>query len=154
MSQRKTSVLRMHNFEISSDFSSEGYFILFLADNSHNLNIEKVSSFMDTMLKKGMVYLCTWGRNCELIHDIADKKICSSNLSKDEGNTILTTWHKNQNLAEALWYALKSAVPAEKYCNDAVSVIAVSINDEKIYSKIKYYTDNPDILDRKVLGDE
>lgn len=151
---RKISVLKMNNYEISSDFSSEGYFILFLADSSENLNIEKVSGFMDIMLKRGMVYLCSWGRNCELIHDIADRVICSLNLSKGDNSTVLTTWHKNEEISEALWYALNTAVPAERYCSDAVSVICAAMNEEEAYYKIKYYTDNPDILDRTVLGDE
>lgn len=149
-SERNVSVLKLNNYEIRSDFPSAGYFILFLADNTENPDIEMVSKFMDIMLEKGMVYLCSWGRNCELIHDIADQKIIASKKSNSDDITILTTWHKNTELAEGLWFALNTAIPSEKYCREMVSVIALSVNDEALFNEMEYYIKNQDILDKTI----
>lgn len=147
--EKKVSVLKLNNYEIRSDFPSAGYFILFLADNTENPDIETVSGFMDIMLEKGMVYLCSWGRNCELIHDIADQRIIISKRSNNEDSTILTTWHRNEELTESLWFALNTAIPAEKYCRETVSVIAASVDDEALLNEMEYYIKNQDILDKQ-----
>lgn len=59
------------------------------------------------LLKSGCLYVVAWGLECEVWHDTVDE----TNLETfDFGNIpddkfLMTTWHTDEPLSEALWFA-------------------------------------------------
>jgi hypothetical protein len=68
------------------------------------------SAIAERILNAGCVYLCTWGPSCELMDDLMDEALVVKQLdASGEGATVMTTWHADERLAEAVGFALKSA---------------------------------------------
>jgi len=63
------------------------------------------------LVRGGCLYFITWGEACEAWHDAVDV----ANSHDFEGQTIpddkfvMTTWHENEPLKEAMWFAAHNA---------------------------------------------
>jgi hypothetical protein len=79
-------------------------FVLFLACDATTFSADVIGDFAGEALKKGMVYFCAWGPDCERVHDVVDEVIVMNNL-ESRGNTIMTSWHNKESLKEALQFA-------------------------------------------------
>jgi hypothetical protein len=77
-------------------------FRLFVAADATRIDADVIAEFSRMALKSGMVYLCTWGLDCEEFHDIADEIIASDEmrtrlfLGAYPKDTIMTTWHDDE----------------------------------------------------------
>jgi hypothetical protein len=73
------------------------------------------SEFAQKCIQNNVLYVCTSGPNCELIHDIFDETIVARKIAKGESvdrqddfeNSPMTTWH--HNFSEGFWFAITSA---------------------------------------------
>ena len=102
------------------------HYICFIVGDASKTADQQIYSFIEQLLQKGMVYMCAWGPDCERVHDIADSVIIEKELECDVQNTIMTTWHSNESLDEALWSALFTTWPAKAFettCNSATIII-------------------------------
>src|SRR5204863_7572025 len=93
------------------------HFVLFLAWDSSDTPDETILKLARSLIPRGLVYIVAWGPDCERVHDLFDDVDVESNLdSTDTADTvIMSTWHTNDSLAEALRFSLHSAYPAEAY---------------------------------------
>jgi len=72
-----------------------------------------------------MVYFCVWGRGCERFHDIVDEIVVADELGNRKfagplGNdVVMTTWHDDESLEEALSFFTTCAVPTEGLADDS-----------------------------------
>jgi hypothetical protein len=106
------------------------YFTLFIAADFSVYNVGDLNNLAKKMLDAGVVYVCTWGNDCEKMHDIFDEIIVEREIDKGgDGTCILTTWHSKDTLDEALWFALCSAFPDDKYKDMCRSILAMTIGD-------------------------
>lgn len=89
------------------------------------------------MVNRGTVYICAWGAECERFDTIFD--LVAVNLEIEEGRDLplMTTWHNDESLDEALWFALNVAYPDEKYADSCGSVLAVSVANPAWYAQIQ-----------------
>ena len=72
--------------------------------------VEILSPLIDT----GMVYLCAWGDQCELVHDAVDEYCVREEIEHGEADyLVMTTCHHDETFAEAFWFFDNLAVPAE-----------------------------------------
>lgn len=68
-----------------------------------------------------MVYLCAWGRDCERLHDIVDEVIAEDDIGArrfagpTQEDVVVTTWHEDETLEEALQFFSTSAVPTDGF---------------------------------------
>jgi hypothetical protein len=75
---------------------------------SRDSSVNAVSEFVLAALQQGMVYCCVWGPGCEGFHDIIDDIVVEDGLSERRvvgatpNDVIMTTWHANESLEEAL----------------------------------------------------
>jgi hypothetical protein len=51
----------------------------------------------------------------------------------------MTTWHVDESLEDALWFALHSTVPSSAYLDSTKSVIVVSIGDGGWSERVSTY---------------
>jgi hypothetical protein len=93
------------------------------------------------LLKRGLAYLCAWGPDCERVHDIFDEKDLARDLKRDTHDVIMTIWHDDESLEEALWLFVHSAFPADGYvhgCTDwVIAPIANPGWEQEIREKIR-----------------
>ena len=96
-------------------------FRLFVAADISNVGIDVVSQFAAAALNKGMVYFCAWGRDCEKFHDIVDEVVVNDELGERRfvgptaNDTVMTTWHDDETLEEALDFFVTLAVPTQGF---------------------------------------
>jgi hypothetical protein len=76
------------------------------------------------LVESGCLYAVTWGRDCEKWHDSVD----GANLREfDYGDIpddrfVMTTWHENRPLREALWFAGQCAFHPTVTLNSTIIV--------------------------------
>jgi len=83
-------------------------FVLLLALDIGDVDSSEMARFADEFLAVGgCVYVCTWGEGCEWLHDAFDEAFIRA-VPEDrwDDEFVLTTWHDDEPLDEALWYAV------------------------------------------------
>ncbi len=107
-------------------------FTCFCALNAEGLPAGALGKFCSRLLQLGCVYLCTWGPDCERVHDIMDEEIVGNNPPQSYLGCVITTWHAKDSLREALDFFLDCTLPDETYapngCNAAL-IISCPGND-------------------------
>jgi hypothetical protein len=99
-------------------------FLLLVVADTSNVSADALSHFAATALERGMVYFCSWGQGCERFHDIVDEIVVDDDLGprrfsgSKPGDVIMTTWHNDESLEEALEF-LAVANPTEGFEPDS-----------------------------------
>jgi hypothetical protein len=151
---RSMYILHLEDLDLVPDSSKLKYFVVLLVEKIDNIDNKKVNSFITKLLDYGMVWLCTWGKNCELIHDITDEIYSNLDNSikyiKDEhsDDTIMTTWHNDEKLENVLWFSLNLTIPTDGFIENTKNIIIIVINNKNHYDKILYYLNNLDSLNK------
>lgn len=105
---------------------SNTHFVLFLAIDGRKVDADTIYSVSEKLLDQGMVYTCVWGPDCEGVHDSIDQPIFRRQPGKTDGSVVITTWHAEDPISEAVWFFLNCAWPADDYvhtCSDWVAVV-------------------------------
>lgn len=118
--------------DISRDLSLfSKHFILFVACDFSQYTIDELNNFAKKMIDEGAVSICTWGKDCEKMHDIFDETIIyHKEIEKRELPHIVTTWHEKDSLDEALWYALNVAFAVGEYEETCKSTLIAAVGNE------------------------
>jgi hypothetical protein len=102
------------------------HFVLFLAVNGREVDTETIYSVSQKLLDKGMVYACVWGPDCESVHDSIDQTRFRRKPEETDSNVIVTTWHAEESIGEAVCFFLNCAWPADDYvhtCSDWIAAV-------------------------------
>ena len=83
-----------------------GEFVAFTAFDTANVSSDDLGGFAAKLVRQGCVYLCAWGPGCERLHDAVN--LADINVNGPEG-VVMTTWHEDDPLDEALYFALFTA---------------------------------------------
>jgi len=116
------------------------HFVLFLACDAAQLDVETISDFAETTMDQGLAYICAWGRDCERLHDIFDEchVMRTLDLPKDQDKGVLmTTWHETDTLEDALEFFFRCAVPNEDFAPVCKAWLAASIGSSERVGKMR-----------------
>lgn len=120
--------------EFAADFESianvalpSAQTILFLAVDARGIPSDVVGRIAERLLASGVVWVCVWGPDCERIHDIFDEVHVGDGLI-DPDFTLMSTWHDNETLEEALRFFVDWATPEEAK-SPSVSHLAVAVGN-------------------------
>ena len=106
-------------------------FVCLLVWDATTETVETVSDVTEALIRAGCVYLCTSGEDCERVHDICDENICEmigdGERSMDEVGLIMTTWHADEPLDEALWFFLRSTIPADNFVDRCRTSLVLTV---------------------------
>lgn len=105
---------------------SKAHFVLFLAIDGREVDTETIYSASEKLLDQGMVYVCVWGPDCESVHDSIDQSRFHRHPEETDGNVVITTWHAEEPISEAVWFFLNCAWPADDYvhtCSDWIAAV-------------------------------
>ena len=100
------------------------------------------------------VYVCTWGPDCERVHDAIDG--VSAAVTAEEGRDafLMTTWHTGEPLSEAVRYALTCTYPDEAHAESCHATLAISIGTGEWAAQIRAAFSDPTEFLRRTAGDE
>jgi len=106
-------------------------FVLFIACDANNISTADISDWAEKMLDSGAVYICTWGKDCERVHDVIDEVDVEREI-ETEGKLpfVMTTWHSKETLDDALWFALMCTEPYEDSDNASIATVILNVNDD------------------------
>ena len=100
-------------------------FYLFVAADTSQEPVGRISDFAIAALSTGVVYLCAWGNGCERFHDIVDECIADADLElrkfvrPNDKDVVMTTWHSQETLEDALDFFASCAVPTNGFAEDS-----------------------------------
>ena len=73
-------------------------------------SVNTIAAVTEALLRAGCIYLCTWGSDCERVHDICDENLVEMTLSDEPvdlgTDCVMTSWHDAEPLQEALRFFL------------------------------------------------
>lgn len=124
--------------------------LLIVADYSQ-LSSDEIKRVARTLIDKGLVYILTWGLDCEKAHDAFDW--ANIDLQNDTGTDflIMSTWHSDEPLEEAIWDALfASAVTDDIW--DETSILCVSIGNKEWFNIIDHSLSDIEKFDTKMVN--
>jgi hypothetical protein len=133
---------------------SSEYFGVLLACDAHNITDDVVVDLARSLIANGMRYFCSWGRDCERVHDIVDSVVIENAKDETEDSVIITMWFDDKSLDEALWQFLYVAFPANDYAEGCRADLAIVIGNSEWGGRIKRRVSNLDDLNKDVLGEE
>lgn len=100
------------------------YFSILVCADFKKIHTADISWVEEKLLEKGNLYFCAWGNDCERAHDIYDEIIAVTDVQ----DLIMTTWHDDESIDDALWYVLYNAHLHDKKDDDC-STIIVSVDN-------------------------
>lgn len=120
---------------------SSANFGLFVAMNANGVADEGILQGAKQLLSKGLACLCTWGPDCERVHDGFDVAARDINSELSGDDVIMTTWHADVTMEEALWFFVHSAFVTKQFDKTCKDWIIAPINspewEQLIRSKIE-----------------
>jgi hypothetical protein len=90
-------------------------FRLFLAADLRGVRSEQMIAFANEALVRGMVYFCGWGEDCERMHDCVDQAAIEAETEGRLEGTVMTTWHSDESLQEAVGFFRDLARPSAEF---------------------------------------
>lgn len=123
------------------------HFAAFVAADATGLSDEELREFAHRLLGQGAVYVSAWGPGCERVHDAVDGE------RDDSKPVVMTTWHADDTLDEALWFALFASFPDEAYVESCDALLAIVVRDPGWAAHVRGRIGNPDSLWRSGLAD-
>jgi hypothetical protein len=135
------------------------YFVLFLALDAGGLADEVVTAFADKLAAQGVGYVCAWGPECGHVHDLFDLALYVDNddlrREADESNTtISTSWHADEDLDDALYFAVFNAYPDDYYSHGSNALLAVVVDSASWADQVRRRLCDTDALAEDVLARE
>jgi hypothetical protein len=107
---------------------SSQHFGLLLALDAMSIESERIGSVAEKILRKGLVYLSAWGPDCERVHDIFDE--VEIGRDPEQGKpVVMTTWHADESLEEAVWFFVNAAFSDEAYASSCSDWILASVGN-------------------------
>ncbi len=144
------SVSKIEAFDLKKLPRLANYFTLFIVNNNE-VFVDQYGKKAKELINSGLAYLCAWGVDCEKIHDVIDEVDVMMGIDKkiesDDKNVIMTNWHHNETIKEALYYFLNTTAPTEKYYSECKNSLVLVIGDSSESNNIQEYLENQNLLD-------
>ena len=103
-------------------------FVLLLAHDNERTPA-RLEEVLGELLDRGCVYLCAWGPGCEHVHDTMDDVVLERELKGGPKQTIMTTWHSDEALSEAVDFALRHARPVDALAHDSAAIVLAAVGN-------------------------
>ena len=123
--------------DFSSPINIHGeHCVLFIAMDARPMSTNEISDIANWALDQGAVYVSAWGPDCERVHDIIDEVLVDRNPGETDEDVIMTTWHDDETLEEALWFAVNSAFAVGNYEQTCMTLVTVTVANQDWGSQI------------------
>jgi hypothetical protein len=127
------TVLSLENVSEALE-SCSPHFILLLVLDASLIEDERISTSARLLLSRGLAGFSVWGPNCSRVHDLFD-------LERDPDETgqsvVVTTWHDDDPISEAVCYFDLCAYPAADFENDCSDWVAIAVGNQSWEEEIR-----------------
>lgn len=123
-------------------------FILFIAAKASTNEEERIRRFAANAIEAGCAYVCTWGEGSSYLHDTFDL------ASMDAKRSVMSSWHDDETLPDALWFALCNAWPDEDEFPSAAEAMVLLAVEEPWNDEVRRLVDDQEELANLALGDD
>lgn len=131
------------------------YFVALLAWDVRGVEASEIARVARILLDAGCIYFCCWGPGCERAHDIIHEEYVRDRISvNDDESTIMTTWHTEESLEEATWFALNVAFPDDRFFDSCKAVVSICIGNPEWKTALGKALADPGALAARVLADD
>ena len=120
------------------------YFVSLLAWDARAVATSDIAHVARVLLDAGCVYFCCWGP--EYVGD-------GTSMNDDE-STIMTTWHTEESLEEATWFALNVAFPDDRFFDSCKAVVSICIGNPDWKVALEKALANPRTLAARVVAED
>lgn len=124
------------------------HFCCLIAWDATQSTVEEVSALVDPLIKAGCVYFVSWGPSCEWVHHIIDES------DPYDDSVIMTTWHSEESLEEALWFFLNVTWPDKAFEKTFGASLAITIGSEDWAAAVRAALLDPRAFSKMVLDKE
>ena len=143
-------VNEIEKFDLTKITITAKYFTLFIS-NTLSLDIDIFFNKAKELLKAGLVYMCAWGNECEKIHDLFDDANVILEVDEEikpliEGNVVMTTWHENDTLQDAIEFFLMNTSPTEQFYDECKTSIVLQVGHSSEIDKMINYLEDQNWL--------
>ncbi len=115
-----TAVADVSSLPQSYSFPSRHFAALLVGDTT-GVDPQSLGELSRRLLQSGCSYFCSWGPGCERAHDCFDAECLFA------PSVIMTTWHADERLDDALWYFLRTTFPDDAYFDTTRSALAIVV---------------------------
>lgn len=121
-------------------FAGEIYVAFVLLMESSEL-LSEFDSLSNKLVNTKCRYVCSWGEQCELFHDLVDESDVMLSLDKkNDAPSIMTTWHNNESIEDALFYFFNCSFDDLRFRNFAILVVGSgSWSEENLSTLVDTY---------------
>lgn len=145
------SIPKIENFDLNKLQPISKYFTLFIANNIA-LDIDNFFEKAKDLIKTGLAYMCAWGNGCSVLDNLFDDasvilEIDGEVEKADDENVIMTTWHEDESLKEALHFFVTNTSPTEKYYKECLTALVLCVGRSDETENLKMYLENQKLLD-------
>lgn len=120
------------------------HFLCLLAADFRAASDGEITRLAKGLLDSGASYFVCWGPGCERAHDLIDDLTLLLDPPVPDDSVIMTTWHEDQPLNEALFFVLCSAWPDPAYEPSTGCTLGVSVGSPEFASEIRHAFADPD----------
>jgi hypothetical protein len=133
---------------------SSSRFVCLIAWDATQSSVDDIARVARKLLDSGAVYISAWGSGCERVHEIFDEVIVESGLGEDDDTVVMTTWHDDEPLAEAVWFVLRTAWPADGYEDGCDATLGLSIGSPASAAEMRSAFSDSAAFTAKILESE
>lgn len=119
------------------------YFVCLLAWDAREVSSDEIGAVARKLISQGGVYFCTWGPDCKRVHDIIDEEAVRADPKPTDESVIMTTWHEDEPLTDAIWFLLHNSLPGERYFDECRSTLAISVGSSAWADHIRSALSDP-----------
>jgi hypothetical protein len=119
--------------------SNSRHFGLFIAADASRVSSERVRAVANVLIGRGLAWLCTWGPDCERVHDSFDLALLEFDPQGARG-VIMTTWHDDEPLSEAIWFFVSAASPDKSYEKTCLDWIVAGVGTDQWNENVRTET--------------
>jgi hypothetical protein len=123
-------------------------FVLLIAAHASCEDEVEIRRFAAAAIESGCGYICAWGDGCELVHDVFD----DAAIAVDR--FVMSTWHADESLPNALYFALTNAFLDDDEFPDAAEAAIVLAVEEPWVEDARRLVADQDELARLWLAEE
>ena len=95
--------------------------------NARHVEPAMIGAVVESLLKSGCTFLGAWGDDCGRVHDIADEVLVEREVYRGIPSDVMTTFHPNESLNDALWFVLNLSAPMADDADNYKETVVVSI---------------------------
>ncbi len=126
------------------------HFATFLAWDTTSIEAGEIARLATLLHNRGLAYLCAFGPGCERVHDIFDEVEIELQAARPSDSVIMTTWHEDETLEDALWFFVNNSFPDAAYEDTCRIGIAMTIGNSHWAKQVASYLQNLSTLNAAV----